>query len=269
MSDASRRITLIGAGRMGRALATGWMAGPGRASLAIVDPSPDEEVRLWERLGSVTVNPAPATARTLVLAVKPQVFHAISDTLQAWAGPDTLVLSIMAGIPLTTLEETFPLSRVIRAMPNTPGAVGAGVTLISAPKSADEADIARVRDLLTPLGQVEGPMNEGDLTVATAISGCGPAYAFLLVEAMANAGTAHGLDKDLSTRLARETVIGAAKLLADSGSDPDHLRQEVTSPGGVTSAALSVLMAADGLPSKMRAAVAAAILRDGELAKRS
>ena len=197
--------------------------------------------------------------------MKPQVFPKILDDLRAFVGPDTLVLSIMAGITLSSLAGKLGTSRVARAMPNTPGLVGEGMTLLCMPEEAADDDTAYLHELLTPLGSVEGPLGEDQISAATALSGCGPAYAFLLAEVMAAAGVAHGLDEDLALRLAQKTVQGAGALMMESDEPPSTLRENVTSPGGVTKAALDVLMRDGAMPSLMKEAVAEAIRRDREL----
>jgi len=152
-------------------------------------------------------------------------------------------------------------------MPNTPGLVGKGVTLLCTQPDAPDALAADMTTLLTPLGAVEGPISEADLPAATAISGCGPAYGFLLAEVMAAAGAAHGLDPELAMRLARKTVEGAGALMEASEADAAILRKNVTAPNGVTQAALEVLMSPSAMPSVFVDAIAAAIARDLELSE--
>ncbi|MEL6210790.1 MAG: pyrroline-5-carboxylate reductase dimerization domain-containing protein, partial [Pseudomonadota bacterium] len=156
-------------------------------------------------------------------------------------------------------------ARINRAMPNTPGAIGQGVTLVSPGPGATTTHTALATDLLAPLGLVEGPMDENQLSVATAVSGCGPAYLFLLAEILGDAGAEAGLDPAVSARIAEATVTGAAALLASGDTSPADLRRAVTSPNGVTQAALEVLMAENGWPSPMHRAIAAAIARDAAL----
>ena len=250
---------------MGSALAGGWIGAGYDSPIAIHDPEPSDQLKSWESSGKISLNPAPVPAATLVVAVKPQIFPKIAEELRAHIGPDTLVLSIMAGITLDGLAETLGTTRVARAMPNTPGLVGKGMTLLCLPDTASDEDGAYLKELLDPLGEVEGPMAEETLKAATAISGCGPAYAFLLAEVMAAAGTAHGLDEETALRLAKKTVEGAGALMMASDEPPSKLRENVTSPGGVTKAALDVLMRDGAMPSLMEEAVGAAIQRDREL----
>lgn len=205
----------------------------------------------------------------MVLSVKPQIFAAsIADT-SPFVGPDTLVVSVMAGVLLKQLAESFGSTRVVRAMPNTPGAIGQGVTVITAPPGADPADIDVATELLLPLGDMEGPVDEKLISAAAGVPGCGPAYVFLLAEVMAMAGEAEGLPADLAARLTRKTVIGAAGLMEATGDSPDALRKAVTSPDGVTQAALDILMDEGGMPVLMRKALRAAAKRERDLSRQT
>ncbi|MHA7898931.1 MAG: pyrroline-5-carboxylate reductase [Henriciella sp.] len=265
MADA--KITLIGAGRMGSALAGGWLKAGRSGQIDIVDPAPAGVVQDWIAAGQVRHNPAPAPADILVVAVKPQVFGALAEEIAKRVGPETRVLSIMAGVSLATLEARLGTAKVVRAMPNTPGLVGKGVTILCPKPGTTESDLAELKALLEPLGDVVGPITEAELPAATAISGCGPAYGFLLAEVMAAAGVAHGLAPELAMRLARKTVEGAGALMEGSPEDASTLRKNVTSPNGVTQAALEVLMSPEAMPSIFEQAVAAAIARDIALSK--
>lgn len=246
-------------------MAAGWLASDTPPALSIVDPQPSDDVMVWAADGRAIINPAPVPADTLVVAVKPQVFASVADAVAGHAGPDTLVLSVMAGVRLARLSSALGATRIVRAMPNTPGAIGRGVSLICPGTGASQTDVETVKSLLSPLGTVEGPMDEDTLVKATAVSGCGPAYVFLLAELMANAGAARGLDPRLSARIAKATVEGAAALMAQSDQTPTALRDAVTSPGGVTKAALDVLMRPDATPSLFEEAFAAAEARDNAL----
>lgn len=260
-------ITLIGGGRMGSALAGGWLKTGRSGKIDIVDPNPSGLVKAWRTAGHVQLNPPAAPADILVIAVKPQVFAHLAPEIAARIGPQTRVLSIMAGVSMATLETRLGTSQVARAMPNTPGLVGKGVTLLCTRPDTPERELADMRALLEPLGQVEGPIAEPQLSAATAISGCGPAYGFLLVEVMAAAGIQQGLAPDLAMRLARKTVEGAGALLEDAPEDAATLRQNVTSPNGVTQAALEVLMKPDAMPFVFEQAIGAAVARDIALSK--
>jgi len=263
----TQRMTLIGAGRMGSALAGGWLKAGYGGAIDIVDPHASETVQTWADRGDVRLNPDVAAADILVIAVKPQVFGDLAERIAERVAPETQVLSVMAGVSLSTLKAKLGTDRVARAMPNTPGLVGKGVTILCTRPDTGEDTIALLRDLLTPLGAVEGPISEDLLPAATAISGCGPAYGFLLAEVLAAAGEKHGLDADLAMRLARKTVEGAGALMEAAPEDAATLRKNVTSPNGVTQAALEVLMSPQAMPSLFDEAVGAAIARDIALSK--
>ncbi|MEM9178737.1 MAG: pyrroline-5-carboxylate reductase [Pseudomonadota bacterium] len=260
-------LSLIGAGRMGSALAGGWLNAGLAGQIDIVEPHPSATVQAWADAGKIRLNDTARDADILVVAVKPQMFGALAADIATRVGAETQVLSVMAGVSLATLEAKLGTSRVARAMPNTPGLVGKGVTILCTRPDTRAETIATLQDLLTPLGAVEGPIDEAQLPAATAISGCGPAYGFLLAEVMAAAGAKHGLDPDFAMRLARKTVEGAGALMEDAEEDAATLRQNVTSPNGVTQAALEVLMSPDAMPSLFEDAVAAAIARDIALSK--
>lgn len=253
---------------MGSALAAGWLAGKAPPDLMIVDPDPSLSVQDWIKAGRVQTGAAPRPVEVLILAVKPQIFPEAARGLEAWIGEETLVISIMAGISMHQISDALKATRVLRVMPNTPGAIGKGVSVIAAPADADPQDIEAARDLLAPLGSVEGPVDEGLMGIVTALSGSGPAYVFLLAEAMASAGEAEGLDAALAARLAGQTLIGAAALLEQNGETPGALRKAVTSPGGTTQAAIDELMGNGELPRLMRKAMKAAAKREKELSRR-
>ncbi|MEM9055191.1 MAG: pyrroline-5-carboxylate reductase [Pseudomonadota bacterium] len=260
-------LTLIGAGRMGSALMGGWLKGGYAGQIDVIDPHPNAALSDLAASGDIRLNPSKAPADTLIVAVKPQIFASVSDDIRARIGPDTAVLSIMAGVSLETLENRLGTPNVARAMPNTPGLVGKGITLLCFKDGTDAGAQAQMRGLLEPLGAVEGPITEDLLPAATAISGCGPAYGFLLAEVMAAAGIAHGLEAELAHRLARKTVEGAGALMEASPETAATLRQNVTSPNGVTQAALEVLMRDPAMPYLFVDAIAAAIARDRELSQ--
>ncbi len=265
-------LWLVGGGKMGTALAHGWLAaGLPPAGLAIVEPDP---LRLAELagLGPVTLVPTPealpATVppRALVLAVKPQTVPAVLPAWRGRIGPHTLVLSIAAGITLATLAAAFASGTgVVRAMPNTPAAIGRGTTVLVAGAAATAEQRALAGALLGAVGEVHWVADEALLHLVTALSGGGPAYVFYLIEAMAEAGAALGLPEDLAGRLARATVTGAGALAEASDAPAARLRADVTSPGGTTAEALKVLMAPDAWPRLLREALAAAARRSREL----
>ena len=215
------------------------------------------------------MNPAPGAIQniaTIVLAVKPQVAADVMPAVAAMIGSETLVLSVMAGKTLGFLEAGLPGTAIVRAMPNTPAAIGRGIT-VAVPNARVTADQqARARALLAASGSVEWISDETLMDAVTAVSGSGPAYVFLLAEALAKAGAEAGLPEALAAKLARETVSGAGEMLHRSQAAASTLRQNVTSPGGTTAAALEILMAADGLDPLMHKAVEAAARRSRELA---
>lgn len=265
-----KHAVLVGAGRMGSAMARGWLgdlAAAGIGRLSVLDPAPGDDVKEAEKAGFIALNPAPEPADLLILAVKPQGFGASADGLKAWVGADTLIVSIMAGVTIARISAALGCPKVARAMPNTPGAIGMGATGFALSDACGDAEAATTAALLEPLGLVVGPLKEDQMDAVTAVSGSGPAYVFLLVESLAAAGRAVGLDEKDANALARETIIGAGALLGEFAEPPSELRRQVTSPGGTTAAALEVLMAAGGMPDLMRKAVEAAARRGAELAK--
>lgn len=266
MSGRDLSIALVGAGRMGMALALSWSRDAHVCRLDMFDPLPSETAQALADGQSVRLNPLPEPADVLVLAVKPQVFGSVAPTLPGLIGPETLIVSIMAGVTLARLRALTGHARLVRAMPNTPGQIGAGITGYGVAPGLSPSDDALARRLLGALGPVVGPLPEAVMPEVTAVSGSGPAYVFALVETLAAAGEAEGLPPDAARALARQTLIGAAALLdAERGTPPEALRAAVTSPGGTTQAALAVLMAPEGLPHLMRATVRAAAARDREL----
>src|SRR5262249_12582023 len=187
-------------------------------------------------------------ASAIVIAIKPQVAPTVVPTLTPLLAPDTVVLSIMAGRTLAFLEGALaPNTALVRAMPNTPAAIGRGITVAAPNAQVSQRQRELVHALLAATGLVEWVSDEGLMDAVTAVSGSGPAYVFLLVEALTAAGAAAGLPPELAAKLARATVSGSGELLNHSPLDPANLRQNVTSPGGTTAAALDVLMAGNGL----------------------
>ncbi|KQP70907.1 pyrroline-5-carboxylate reductase [Methylobacterium sp. Leaf111] len=262
-------LTLVGAGKMGGAMLSGWLAGgldPARTT--ILDPQASPELQALCAARGLALNPAaPPVAEALVLAMKPQGLEAAAPALAPLIGPGTLVVSVLAGKTIANLRDRLPGARaIVRAMPNLPASIGRGATGAVASPEVDDGQRAQAHALLASVGLVEWLDDEGLIDALTAVSGSGPAYVFLLAEAMAEAGIAAGLPADMATRLARETVSGAAALLAADPRDAARLRQDVTSPGGTTAEALAVLMRSGGLPDLMREAVDAARRRAGALA---
>jgi pyrroline-5-carboxylate reductase len=216
----------------------------------------------------VALNPAsPAKAAAIVIAVKPQTAPEAVPPLKAQVAPGTLVLSIMAGRTLGFLRANLPAgTALVRAMPNTPAAIGRGITVACASAEVTAAQRELASALLSAIGSVEWVEDEALMDAVTALSGSGPAYVFLLAETMAKAGVVAGLPPTLAQRLARETVAGSGELMHRSPLDPSILRQNVTSPGGTTEAALEVLMGPNGFDRLLTEAIAAATRRSRELA---
>jgi pyrroline-5-carboxylate reductase len=261
-------LVLVGAGKMGGAMLAGWLAGGLKPRQAIViEPMPSDDLAALAARG-VQVNPTnPGPAAAIVIAVKPQGAADAMAQLAPMVGPQTVAVSVMAGRPLAFLEQHLPGGiAAVRAMPNTPAAIGRGMTVAvpNARVSAAQRDLAH--QLLGSTGAVEWVADEGLMDAVTAVSGSGPAYIFLLAEALAKAGVAAGLPAELAARLARETVSGSGELLHRSPLDPAVLRQNVTSPGGTTAAALGVLMGEPGLQALLDKAIDAATKRSRELA---
>lgn len=267
---AGGSLLLVGAGKMGAAMLEGWLR-LGLASVSVIDPSPAPEVAALLELRGIKLNPTPDSASTpsvIVLAIKPQVLDGAMPRIVRFVGRDTLVISIMAGKTLAALEAGLPAgTAIVRAMPNTPAAIGRGAT-VGVPNAAVSDEQRRLaQDLLAASGSVDWIEDETLMDAVTAVSGSGPAYVFLLVESLAKAGISAGLPEELAYALARRTVTGAGELLHQSDQPASQLRQNVTSPGGTTAAALSVLMSSNGLDGLMRDAVAAATERSRQLAQ--
>jgi pyrroline-5-carboxylate reductase len=267
LQNITGNIVLAGAGKMGGAMLTGWLAqglDPKRA--VVIEPAPSDEIRALAAKG-IQLNPAtPVAAETLVIALKPQTFRESGAAVKPFVGAGTLAVSIMAGTTIASLQ-TVCGETIVRAMPNTPAAIGRGITVAVAAGKVSAAQRAVADALLRATGSVEWVDDESLMDAVTAVSGSGPAYVFLLAEELARAGVTAGLPEELATKLARATVAGSGELLHRSELAAATLRQNVTSPGGTTSAALDVLMGADGLRQLMTRAVAAATARSKELAK--
>lgn len=268
--ELSGPIVLIGAGNMGGALALGWLkSGIPASSIIAADPNPPQAMK--EKLSEAGVgfsNGAPEGVAPAVIfvAVKPQVMTDVLPAYKALIGPETVVVSIAAGKTLAFLENSLGEAPMVRAMPNTPAMIGRGVTGAYANSRITPAQRKLVDSLLRVSGPVEWVENEALIDAVTAVSGSGPAYVFYLVECMAEAGRKLGLPADLAMRLARATVSGAGELLHQSPGEASELRKNVTSPGGTTAAALSVLMAEDGMQPLFDKAIKAARDRAEELA---
>lgn len=268
LSALQGTVLLAGAGKMGGALLEGWLqAGLPAAQVAVRDPGPPPEILALLAANNIALNQDPqGEVAALILAVKPQVAPEVLPQLSQFAGADTVVISIMAGRTLSFLEPPFPSSPVVRTIPNTPAAIGRGITVAVANARASETARALTDALLRSTGPVEWIEDEALMDAATAVSGSGPAYVFLLAETLARAGEKAGLPAALAARLARETVAGAGELLYRSDLPAAKLRENVTSPNGTTAAALKILMGEGGFDKLLEEAVAAATKRGKELA---
>jgi len=269
LRDFSGTLVLVGAGQMGSALIEGWLRfGLDARKVAVLEPQPSPQISALAGRGA-RLNPdarALADVAAIVVAVKPQVAGDVLPALAPMIGAATVVVSIMAGRTLQFLAGALKRPcALIRAMPNTPAAIGRGIT-VAVPLRASAAQRDLAHRLLAATGAVEWIDDETLMDAVTAVSGSGPAYVFLLAEALAQAGAAAGLPPRLAEKLARETVAGAGELLHRSALAAAALRANVTSPGGTTAAALAVLTGEQGLARLMQAAVAAATRRSRELA---
>jgi pyrroline-5-carboxylate reductase len=264
-------LVLLGAGKMGGALLEGWlsvgMAGP---AITILDPNPSAEIITIAGAHQITLNPPLAQIPppgVVVLAIKPQMLDSVTPILAAVVTPNSLIVSILAGKTIADLTARLPAcGGVIRAMPNLPASVRRGITAAAASSGVGDRHLVMADALLKAVGKVEWLPSEDLIDAVTAVSGSGPAYVFHMVEALAAAGVSVGLPPEVAERLARATVEGAGELLFQLDMPPGKLRQNVTSPGGTTAAALEVLMAVNGLTALMRKTVLAAKTRAEELA---
>jgi pyrroline-5-carboxylate reductase len=262
---AENGLVLLGCGKMGSAMLQGWLAGGlPPASVWVIDPNPSD----WLRGTGVNINAdLPAVPAIVLVAVKPQMMGDALPVMRDRGNGATLFVSVAAGTPISAFEAALGgQTPIVRAMPNTPAAVGRGITAIigNAHASAAQLDLADM--LLQAVGQVVRLEDEGQMDAVTGLSGSGPAYVFHMIECMARAGEAQGLTPDLALQLAQATVAGAGALAEAADETPAQLRQNVTSPNGTTQAGLEVLMDEDtGLPPLMARTVAAAADRSREL----
>ncbi len=259
-------LLIFGAGKMGGAMLGGALrAGWPPRMITVIDPNPSDALRARAAAEGFALNPGQVSgaARLVLLAIKPQMLDSAATTLVHHVSGDTVLVSVLAGKSIADLKARLPvLTKLVRAMPNTPAAIGRGITGAYAAGNLTDAERALVLALLKTTGRLEWVEAEALIDSVTAVSGSGPAYVFHLVETLAKAGEAVGLPPDLSMRLARATIEGAGELLfQEAETSPATLRQNVTSPGGTTAAALEVLMAADGLQPLMTRAVKAARAR--------
>ncbi len=267
------RLLLVGCGKMGGAMLSGWIErGRAAGDVTVIEPSAAAAAAARDRHGvrvlatadGVAGDPPPAV---VVFAVKPQGLPEIAPAYASLAGGATVFLSIAAGRPSGFFESALgEAAAVVRSMPNTPAAVGRGITAAYANGKVGPAQRSLCQGLLEAVGEVVWLDDEALMDAVTAVSGSGPAYVFLLIESLTEAGVAEGLPRAIAARLARATVAGAGELVRQSGEEASQLRINVTSPGGTTEAALGVLMADDGLSALMGRAVEAAARRSRELA---
>jgi pyrroline-5-carboxylate reductase len=264
--EISRRgLVMLGCGKMGSAMLAGWLKGGlAPSAVHVIDPHPSD----WLQAQGVSVNgPLPADPAVLMVAVKPQMMGDALPRVADFGGGGTLVLSVAAGTPIAAFEAAFgPGTRVVRSMPNTPAAVGKGITAIVGNAATGAGDLDMAEGLLSAIGQVVRLQSEDQIDAVTGVSGSGPAYVFYMIDALAAAGEAEGLPPEMAMQLAKATVAGAGVLAEAAEETPEQLRINVTSPNGTTQAGLSVLMdEATGLAPLMRATVKAATDRSREL----
>jgi len=267
-SDRVSDLLLVGCGRMGSALVKGWLAGNAADRIWAVEPADlglaDPRLHHVRDAASLPPDLAP---EVVVLAVKPQMMPEALPAYRRFAGPGTLFLSIAAGRTLGYLEQGLgTAAAVVRAMPNTPAAIGQGISVLVANAAVTPDQRRRAESLMRAAGQTAWIEDDALMDAVTGVSGSGPAYVFYLIETLAEAGRAAGLPADLAMQLARQTVVGAGALAGAATESAADLRIAVTSPKGTTQAALDVLMAPDGLQPLMTKAVAAATQRGRELA---
>ncbi len=268
---AARRLVLVGCGKMGTAMLRGWMASGAASRFVVIEPAgippgfgSAAEIASYPVAEMVPDDPTPDA---VVFAVKPQVIDDVLPSYRRWVRPGTLFLSIVAGKTLAGLGRHLgAAAAIVRTMPNTPAAIGRGITVACANRLVTPQQRQLCDRLLAAIGESAWVEDEALIDPVTAVSGSGPAYVFLLIEALARAGEAEGLPSDLALQLARSTVAGSGELARIAADTPAQLRENVTSPGGTTRAALDVLMAADGLEPLIKRAVAAAANRSRELA---
>ncbi|WBU59491.1 pyrroline-5-carboxylate reductase [Paracoccus albus] len=258
----TRGIVLVGCGRMGGAMLKGWLKnGIAPEAVTVIDPHAAAE---WANKGIRLNEEAPENPAVLVLAVKPQMMAQVLNDLSATDG--TLILSVAAGVTLSTYERAFGGAAIVRAMPNTPAAIGQGITAIVGNEEAGKGSLDVAERLLSVVGQVVRLEDETQMDAVTAVSGSGPAYVFHLIECLTRAGEEQGLSSDLSLQLAKATVAGAGALAIVEDVPPAALREAVTSPNGTTAAGLAQLMDSEtGLAPLIGRTVAAAADRSREL----
>jgi pyrroline-5-carboxylate reductase len=273
MAGLAGPLLLVGCGKMGGALLAGWIAkGLAAADVYVVEPEGGLRAQARDRHAVAAFAepkelPTDLRPKAIVFAVKPQVMAAVLPAYERLAGSGAVVLSIAAGTAIARFEAAFGATTpIVRAMPNTPAAIGQGVTALFANPHAGAGQRKLCAELMAAVGHVLWIDDEEHMHAITAVSGSGPAYVFYLIEVMAKAAIGSGLPQALAWPLARATVAGSAALAASSEQPVEALRQQVTSPGGTTQAALEVLMTPDGMQPLFARAIAAATQRSRELA---
>ena len=266
MSDGVK-VLLIGCGKMGGAMLAGWRQWEGFQAVVVEPKAPVETGPSVALVASESEIDRDFAPDAVIIAVKPQEMDKVAPHYRRYVRKDTVFLSIAAGKTIATFEDYWgDDAAIVRAMPNTPAAVGRGVTVLVANGNVAEAQRTLCQQLLEAVGSVEWVEDEGLLDAVTAVSGGGPAYVFLLIEALADAGVAAGLPRDLSDSIARATVEGSGELSRQASEPPETLRKNVMSPGGTTAEAVGVLDADDGIRPLFERAIAAATKRSRELA---
>ena len=267
---SANRLVLVGCGQMGSAMLRGWLGSGAAAHVDVIEPAGlpavfggNSAISFHPTVEQFTAEPTPDA---VVFAVKPQIIDDVLPAYRRWAGPQTLFLSIAAGKTIAGLARHLGDAAIIRVMPNTPAAIGRAISVACASPRVSQQQKRLAEALLTAIGESTWVADEALMDAVTAVSGSGPAYVFLLIETLAAAGEKAGLPPDLALRLARDTVAGSGELARQSPEQPGKLRENVTSPGGTTRAALDVLMASDGMARLLDRAVAAATARSRELA---
>jgi pyrroline-5-carboxylate reductase len=269
--DATERgLLLVGCGKMGSALLRGWLAAGAARRFLVVEPvgmppglAGAANIDWYRDAATLPHEPRPAA---VVFAVKPQTIDEVLTDYRPWVAPSTVFVSIVAGKTLAGIERGLGPAALVRTMPNLPASIGRGFTVACANPRVTPWQKSLCERLLAAIGESAWIDDEALLDAVTAVSGSGPAYVFLLIEALAEAGEREGLPSDLARRLAKSTVAGASELARRSGEDPAALRESVISPGGTTRAALDVLLAENEFPELMARAVAAAAARSRVLA---
>ncbi len=264
-------LVLVGAGKMGGAMLEGWLAaGADPQKIVVLDPFMSDETRALLGKHGVALNLPVTQIRTvevILVAVKPQMMEEVLPAIVSLGASNSLILSVAAGKTIATFERHFGTkAAVIRTIPNTPAAIGRGITAMCANPNVSKRQLQLATDLLGEIGEVVTVDREDLIDCVTAVSGSGPAYVFYLTECLANAAEKIGIPPALAMQLARATVAGSGELMRVSGTDAATLRQNVTSPKGTTYAALQVLMADDGMKPLFEKAIKAAADRSRELA---